>query len=135
MAAETSFGLIFGLMLLAIGAIIYFLARKRSLPPLPEDDDEQTSSESIFSPFSKNSERQKHIKELHHKHSHKVLEQESKELFPGISKHKRTSKDFQKLAEIARKNRLKKSAFNHEREQKSIANKRAIEKLKKMAKK
>jgi len=136
MAAETSFGLIFGLLLIVVGIIIYFLARKRSFPSLPDDDnDEQTGSELIFSPFYKNPERQKHLKELHHKHSHKVLEQKSKELFPGISKHKQTSKDFQKLAEIARKNKLKKSAFNLEREQKSIANKRAIEKLKKMAKK
>ena len=135
MAAETSFGLIFGLMLIVISIIIYFLARKISLPPLPEDDYTTPNSESIFSPFSKNPERQKHIQELHHKHTHKVLEKKTSEIFPGSSERKKTSEDFKKLAAIGMKTKLKKSAFNREREQKTITHKRAIEKLKHIAKK
>lgn len=130
MAAETSFGLIFGIMLVVISVIVYLLSRQRNLPPLPEDDDATHSSESMFSPFSKSLERQKHIQELHHKHTHKVLEKKSIELFPGSLERKKTSEDFKKLAEIGMKTKLKKSAFNREREQKTIANKRAIEKLK-----
>ena len=135
MAAETSFGLIFGIMLMVIGVIVYLLARKRSLPPLPEDDDTTPSSESMFSPFSKNLERQRHIQELHHKHTHKVLEKKTNEIFPGSSERKKTSGDLKKLAEIGMRTKLKKSAFNKELEQKTIANKRAIEKLKQIAKK
>ena len=135
MVAETSFGLIFGIMLMAIGIIVYLLARKKSLPPLPEDDNSPKGPESVFSPFSKNPERQKHIQELHHKHNHKVLEKKTNEIFPGSSERKKTSGDFKKLAEIGMRTKLKKSAFNKELEQKTIANKRAIEKLKQIAKK